>query len=291
MEVLRSLLDENRQYRYLKPRHKNQNHQHMKRSLERTNKMFAVCLVGILLGGLLMWVNWPAVYERDFAEFLLGGLFIFVSIVAISLYIRERNAWKNFLKEATSEDLSPKRTIALIEEAGEFEARQIILQHCIQYRIERSGNYAWGLAFWVWESSNILPMDCLKWIMSIIHYELGLKLHAKLDDVREQIEKGGKDLSHPENQEFAANLIKKDIAMMLEVCGEDRPYASIIPILAEASPAVREEIMKKAREGREFPKDADLTDQMMQAAKEVYDELLDTIEEKLRTWPTAEPVS
>lgn len=263
----------------------------MERSLARTNKMIAVCIVGVLLGCLLMWVNRPAASEHDFAEFLLGGAFILLNIAGISLYIRERNAWKNFLKEATSEDLGPKRTIELIEEAGEFEAGQIVLQDCIQYRIQCSDDYAWGLAFWIQELDDTLSINCMGTLLGIIHYELGLKLHAKLGNVREQIEKEGKDLSYPKNQEFVANLIKKDIATMIEVCDEERPYAPIIPILAEASPAVREEIMKKAREGREFPRGADLTGQTMRMAEEAYDELLDTIEKEVRAWPTAEPAS
>lgn len=262
----------------------------MKKSSERNVLMWTICAFGILFGGIMIWNGLTATPIKT-GVCLGGALIIVLFILVLALHTAERDdSWKEFLEQATSKELSPKKTIELVIKAGNYKAAQTLLDRCIRYRIEHSGNYAWGLAFWV-RASNDLSFEWQGWFIEIIHSELGLKLHEELDRVSKMVETGVARLSHPPNREYLARLLKKEIAMMLEVCGEDRPYKSILPILAEASVSVREEILNKARMEREFPKNADLTQEMIDEGNEAYHKLFSSLEEEIRNWPVAEPIS
>ena len=208
---------------------------------------------------------------------------------AALLLFNDNRELHSFLSSATDKKLRPKKTIELTLRAGNNNAARQLLDRCIRYRIEDSGNYAWGLAFWMKPAD--LPIEWKSWCIHHIHGELGLKLHKELERIQKFFEENEGGLSIEANQEYIVKLLKKELATMLEVCGEDKPYASFLPILAQTSVHIREEIFRQARTGRQFPKDAELTEEMLADGNKAYQGLLSQLEEEVRTWPVAAPVS
>lgn len=261
----------------------------MQKSSTRNVLMWIVCTLGFFVGVLLFYAGWTEI-PTNVGKCLIGTGIVILSVFTIALFLAEHESWKAFLEAASNERLKPKKTIELIMQTKNYPVARRIVYSFTRDRIKRSGNYTWGLAFWTKALHQEIGFAGMRWLFENIHAELGMQLHKEFDRVTKFLREHPNGLSSKENQAFVMNLIKKELTMMLEVCGEEKPYESIIPILASTSPYIQEQIFQGVRQGREFPKDVELTEEMISRGNEAYQRLISQLEKEVKKWPVTEAI-